>query len=551
MHLQHRRIASIHAAGWAVWALAAASALSPGIALAQVPDVSTAEPPGFAPVQLPVVATEPADATVRQRDNAPAAPRQSGVWLEPRITVQHTVTNNARLDATHVSDQVTEVNPGFRLVSDTARINGFVDYSLRTAHYARGTASDQVWHNLNARGTAEAIENRVFVDVAGVVALQPISAFGAPGADSPANPNMAQTSSFRFSPYLKGSVGSNVDYEARYSVQDTRSDAENRADVTVQGWLLHLGSKPDGHTIIGWALDAMQEDADFSTGRNVDTTTLRARMSYLASPQLLLVGIGGVESTNQLSPTRKSHSIVGFGADWRPSKQTRFFLERESRYFGEAHKVNFEYRTSRTIWSYTDRKGIFAGLGAQSSASMGSLFDLLDSFYARTEPNAIRRTQLVMAEIERRGLPADMQVFQDFLTSSSTLQRLQELSVALLGQRSTFTLAVLRSDTRLLDGTLQLGDDFDTNTRIRQRGWRLMVGHRLTPNASINASFGEMRSVGSVPGLETRVRPLILGWDTLVARRTNVGVQLRRVLSDGSVTRYDESAIMGFITHRF
>jgi len=177
MHLQHRRIASIHAAGWAVWALAAASALSPGIALAQVPDVSTAEPPGFAPVQLPVVATEPADAAVRQRDNAPAAPRQSGVWLEPRITVQHTVTNNARLDATHVSDQVTEVNPGFRLVSDTARINGFVDYSLRTAHYARGTASDQVWHNLNARGTAEAIENRVFVDVAGVVALQPISAF--------------------------------------------------------------------------------------------------------------------------------------------------------------------------------------------------------------------------------------------------------------------------------------------------------------------------------------------------------------------------------------
>jgi uncharacterized protein (PEP-CTERM system associated) len=362
---------------------------------------------------------------------------------------------------------------------------------------------------------------------------------------------MAQTSSFRVSPYLKGSFGSAVDYEARYSLQDTRSDAGNRANVTVQGLLLHLGSKSDGHTTLGWSLDAMQENADFSFGRNIDTTTLRGRVSYLASPQLLLVGIGGVESTNQISPTRSSHSIVGFGADWRPSERTRLFLERESRYFGEAHNVNFEYRTARTVWSYTDRKGIFTGLGAQSSASMGSLFDLLDSFYARTEPNAIRRTQLVLAEIERRGLPADMQVFQDFLTSSSTLQRLQQLSVALLGQRTTFTLEILRSDTRLLDGTLQLGDDFDTNTRIRQRGWRLMVGHRLTPNASINASVGEMRSVGSVPGLETRVRPLILGWDNRVARRTNVGIQLRRVLSDGSITRYDESAIMGFLTHRF
>ena len=42
------------------------------------------------------------------------------------------------------------------------------------------------------------------------------------------------------------------------------------------------------------------------------------------------------------------------------------------------------------------------------------LYDLLDGFYMRTEPNAIRRMQLVQAEIEWMGLPADMQVFQDF-----------------------------------------------------------------------------------------------------------------------------------------
>ena len=531
IYLSHHRIASIPVVGCAVWVLAAAPALLPGFAAAQVPGLSRGQPSSLA-----------------QAKN-PAEPRQSGLWFEPRITIQHTVTNNARLDNTGLGDQMTEVMPGFRLVSDTARIKGFVDYTLRTAHYARNTNSDQVWHNLYARGTVEAVEKLFFVDIAGIATLQPISAFGAPGAFSPANPNMAQTSTFRLSPYFKGNLIGGMDYEARYSIQDTRYDSDNRSNVTVNDWLLHLGRRSFGQ-VWGWGVDATQQNADYSNGRHIDTTALRARLSYLATPQLQVAAIGGVESTNQLTPTRESHDIVGFGVDWRPSERMRILLERESRYFGEAHNVSFEYRTARTVWRYTDKKAVVMGLGAQS-ATMGALSDLLDGFYARMEPNPIRRTQLVQTEIARMGLPADMQVFPDFLTSSSTLQRLQQLSLALLGQRSTLTLLVMRSDTRLLDSSLHLGDDFDINNRIRQRGWNLMFAHRLTQNSSINASLGETQSVGSVPGLETRTRPIILGWNTLVAPRTNVGIQLRRVFSDGNVSRYDESAIMGFITHRF
>jgi len=514
----YRYIASPCLVRWAALALATAPALLPGTVAAQ-------------------------------QDEAQTAPRQPSLVFEPRVSVQHTITNNARLDATSVSDQVTELSPGFQLISNTARIKGFVDYSLHDTFYARESRFNQIWHSLNASAVVEAIEQWAFIDISGVVASQPISAFGAPVNGSPANSNSSQTSSFRISPYIRGRMGGVADYEARYSVQDTRTKTDRRSDVTTQDWLLRLGSQDSGQ-IVGWSADASNQVADYSLGRSIETTALRARVNFAVTPQVLLTAIGGTESTNQLSPTRESHRIAGFGATWQPSERSRLSFERESRYFGEAHNASLEHRTGRTVWRYTDVKAISNGLGAQS-ASLGSLFDLLDGFYTQLEPDPIRRTQLVLAEIERLGLPANVQVFQDFLRSSSTLQRVQQLSLALLGQRSTVTLAISRSNNRSIGGALQLGDDFDNNSRIRQRGWSLWLAHRLTPNSSIYANWGDQRSAGTLPGLETRVRSLVLGWNTLLARRTSAGIQIRRVLSDGPASPYSESAIVGTITHRF
>lgn len=513
-----RRTASASVARCAVLALAAAPAFSPGFAIAQQED-----------------------------EKEPARP--PSVYLEPRVTLQHTVTSNAPLAPTAVSDQVTEIRPGFLFVSNTARIKGFADYSLGGLHYARETGSSHVEHNLNANAVIEAIEQRAFIDVSGIVSSQPISAFGAPVNGSPANPNASQTSTFRLSPYLRGRLGSAAEYEARYSVEDTRTDTVNRSDLLTQDWLLRVGSGKNG-SIVGWSVDASQQTSDFSLGQNIETRTLRGSLNYAVTPHFLISGVGGTESTNQISPTRKSYSITGFGAEWQPSARTRFSVNHENRYFGEAHNIELEHRSARTVWRYTDTRGISNGQNSQS-ASMGSLFDLLNGFYTQQESDPIRRTQLVLAEIARLGLPANAQVLNNFLSSANTVQRSQQLSLALLGQRSMVTLAISQSDNRPLDGALNLGDDFDTNTRIRQRGWSLLLAHRLTPNSSIQASLGAQRSVGTAPGLESRVRSGSLGLNTLLARRTNGSLQVRRTLSDGPASPYSESAVIGTITHRF
>lgn len=489
----------------------------------------------------------PCFAIAQQPDEQASSP-QPGVYLEPRVVFQHTITSNAPLAPIAVSDQLTEISPGFLLVGNTARIKGFADYSLRGMHYARETVSSRVEHNLNANAVIEAIEQRAFIDLSGIVGSQPISAFGPPVNGSPANPNSSQTFTFRISPYLRGRLGSATEYEARYSVQDTRTDTVNRSDYLTQNWLLRVGSGKN-ESIVGWSVDASQQTSDFSLGQNIETRTLRGSLNYAVTPQLLVSGVGGTESTNQISPTRKSYSVTGFGAVWRPSERTRFSVNHENRYFGEAHNIELEHRTARTVWRYVDTRGVSNGQDSQP-ASMGSLFDLLNGFYAQREPDPIRRTQLVLAEIARLGLPANEQVFNNFLRSSNTVQRVQQLSLAMLGQRSIATVAISQSDNRPLDGALNLGDDFDTNTRIRQRGWSLQLAHRLTPNSSIQASLGEQRSVGTAPGLESSVRSASLGLSTLLARRTSGSLQVRRAISDGAIP-YSESAVIGTITHRF
>jgi len=549
MHLSHRRMAIFSVTGCTAWVMSVASLLLHESVLAQVPESGGGQSSEVTMGTLPLIPSASAIGTPgATTPNSSGGPNQSNRWFEPRITIQHTVTSNARLNSAGHSDHVTEVMPGFSLMRDTARVKGFVDYTLRASHYARGTDSDKIWHSLNARGTVEAVEDRLYVDMDGTIGLQAVSAFG-PIGNSAANSNMAETSNFRISPYLKGDLSGGINYEARYGIREIRSDAAINSDATVHDWLLQLGRKPVGQAF-GWVLDATQQNINYSNSRNIESTAFRGRLIYLATLQLRLIGIAGFESTNQRLPTKESHDIVGLGFDWRPSDKSKLFVERQSRYFGSAYNVNLEHRLARAVWRYTDRKDVTVGTAAQSG-STGSLFDLLDGYYTQIEPSPIRRIQLVQAELARMGLPADMQVFPDFLSSSSKLQRQQQLSLALLGRRSTLTFALSRSDARQMDGTLQLGDDFQNNQRIHQRGWNIMFAHRLSPNSTINAAFGDTRSIGSTLGWEARTRTLLIGWNTRIAPRTSLGLQLRRVLSDGNMSQYDESAVMGLITHRF
>ena len=78
------------------------------------------------------------------------APPQAALWVEPRIDLRMTATDNAQLRAGQAqSEQTLEVSPGIRVVTNQARVKGF----LKSVKFTEGQnvkVGDQVsWAVLN------------------------------------------------------------------------------------------------------------------------------------------------------------------------------------------------------------------------------------------------------------------------------------------------------------------------------------------------------------------------------------------------------------------
>jgi len=479
-----------------------------------------------------------------------AAVARKKFWIEPSISVRYTASTNARLTADASSDQFVELVPGLRMVGRTEHVSGFFDYSLKGIHYAKDDGGKHVLHSLNTNFTIQALDRHAFVDISGVAATEPLSAFGAPVLDAPANANVAQRTSFRVSPYWRGSFASFADYELRYALQSTHSNATDAASFRTEDAHFTVGDL-NIKKLLGWRVEAGRQLLHYSVGRDFSSSMLQATLRYMPVSQLALSAIAGAESTDQMTVEQKTTSIAGVGVTWSPFEHTNISVERQKRYFGNAYDIRLQHRMGRAVIGYSDNQNISFGQVAQT-ASMGSLFDLLNTVYESLEPDPGRRAMLVAKELERLGLSANLQVMQDYIRSTATVLRGQQLSLAIMGQRTTVALSLLQTNNRRLDAMIPVGaGDFSSNSNIRQRGWNFVVAHRLTPNSAVNAGWSDMSSIGTVQGLEARSQLLTLGATTLISRRTSFGLQLRHVIFRGSSGNYHESGLIVSMTHRF
>ncbi|MCW5652263.1 TIGR03016 family PEP-CTERM system-associated outer membrane protein [Hydrogenophaga sp.] len=476
-------------------------------------------------------------------------PRPS-VWIEPRISTGVLITNNGNLSATSPqSEQILEVTPGVRAVFNRPRAKGFFDYSLSTQYRLQNTSGDALRHLLNTAMTFEAVDDRVFVDVSGVVADESISAFGtlAPGYS---NANTSRTSSFRVSPYLRGVLAGAVNYELRVGMEKASTATGSRSDVTVQDASARLRSDMTGR-MLGWSLDAQTVSTEYTLGRRTRSDQVLGGLNYAPSSLLMLTAQAGVESNDVLSASRENYSITGLSLDWRPSNRTRLVAGVQKRYFGTGYNVLFEHRTARTVWRFSDTRDAVNNPLDPGGATLGTVYSLLDSLYTAQEPDPVRRAQLVQAELLRLGLPADANSINNFLSSSATLVRSQQLSLALVGVRNGVTFTLLRGNSRRLGPSANLGDDFDVSESIRQRSWSVNYSHRLTPLTTFAAGVGRQTNEGSVAGLSNTLTTFTVGATTRLAARTSGTVQLQRSIYDQVGAPYREVAISANITHRF
>ena len=475
------------------------------------------------------------------------------ITVTPRVTMSETITDNVRLVGSNPqSEQITEVTPGIRINIAGTRLKTYFDLGLNQVIYAQGTSPNrsQIQNALNTFGTFEAVDNLAYVDFSGTVSQQTVSAFGTQSASNTSvNANQAEVSNYRISPYLRGRLFHAADYEARYSRTITRSDAVAASDVDSADTSLRLSGN-SAFRNLGWSTDASRQTISYSEGRTSEADRVNFGLTYALTPQFNVSASAGRESNNFRALDKESSSTYSVGLNWRPSQLTGVSATRSRRPFGDSHNVSLEHRSARTVWRFTDSRDVTTTPSQTGFGSIGAIYDLLFSQFASLEPDPIARATLVDAFLQANGIAPSSNVVSNFLSSALSLQRSQNLSFSLLGQRSTVTFVATRTESNRLDSLATSVDDLATSSKIRQQGFNINFSHRLTPDYSMGALWSQQKTSGDANTQVTRLRSANLNLTGRIGKRTTAVVGLRRAVFSGQVP-YTENALTGNLNVQF
>jgi uncharacterized protein (PEP-CTERM system associated) len=480
----------------------------------------------------------------------------AGTWtITPSVAVRETATDNARLsDKNKESDLISDITPGILVEGVGGRSKLRFDYQMHNLVYASDSSRNKTQHALNAFGTLEALEDWFFIDASGMISQQSISPFGgAPssGVNTNGNDNSTQTSTYRLSPYIRGTLGGFADYQLRYNLTTTSSAASQANDSDTK----QLVGTLKGVTALaslGWSVDASSQEVNFDSGRSNEADRLRGVLTYQINPHFRVSLIGGREANDYLTTDKETYTTKGAGFDWSPTERTLVSASREDRFFGKSNTFSVSHRTAGSSWKYTETKDASVQTN-QQSANL-TFFDVL---YALTPTDWTdeQRTAQVYKWIDVLNVPAEAPVQGGFLTSGVTLQHRRQLSFALLGARNTVTFTASRSESENMSagvGTgILIGTDFVDVRNVRQRLISVNWSHKLTAMSSLVGSVSRLNSTGSGnTSLETTQQTYSLDFTTKLGPNTSAGFGARHIVVDGT-TNYTENALTGVLSHRF
>lgn len=513
------------------------------------------------PVSGPASATIPtASNTSGSFTSDPTATQQRSWTIKPRVTLTETLTDNVNVNRStngKQSDLITELAPGIRVEARTARLKGYLDYTLRGQFYAQ-TDDTRTQNALNAFGTLEAIDNWLFLDFSGVIAQQAISAFGVQSpSNGTINNNSAETATYRLSPYIRGQIAGMVNYSLRYNASTTRSDNSAVSNIDLTQWTGQLrGSTP--FKSLQWTIDGNQQTTDYSLGRKTEAEILRAMLTYAVFPQFRISLSGGQESNNYASINQETNSTYGYGFDWNPTERTKFSAFKEKRFFGDGHNVSFDHRFPMSSIRFTDTRDVSVLPNQFVNTGRGTYYDI---FYQQcnqqlaasiTDPAqlAIASDTCANNSLSRSGLSQNTQVISGFTTSQATIRRNQQLSLAIFGVRNSITFLFNRSESQGVLALQSSNDAISQGSTIKQQGFSVNLAHRLSEISNLNVTASRQESTGS--GLNTQKTTTNLyqvNVSTKLGAKTTGSLSARRSEFDSNANPYTENALIGTVSY--
>jgi uncharacterized protein (PEP-CTERM system associated) len=472
----------------------------------------------------------------------------------PAINFIETYTDNVDLVGSKAKgDWVSELAPQLRFDGTSARAKWNFDYQRHELAYSHDKTRNSAQNLLNAFGTLEAGDKWLYVDGRGSVTQQTISAFG---VQAPSNVNVtknrAETSTYQLSPYIRGSLGGTAGYQLRYNWTNSRSDSAVLSDVRTREWVGDLNGKTTFSALL-WSVQAGSQRSRASNGLDTVADHVRGSLSYQFDPQFRMSLIGGREANDYATLTKKRTNTNGFGLDWAPAETTSISAMKEKRFFGNGHTFSFKHRTPLSAWEYSDNKDVTILPSQLASASVGTIYDLLNFIYTSQFPDPVQRGQVVRQYLQAQGIPENTQVISGFLTSTTYVERAQQASIALLGARNTVTFVAMQSDRQSLSNVSNMLGDFANSSDVLQRGLSTRWAHKLSAVSALTLALGWTQTIGSgLVNQESKQRRLDLLFATQWGPKTFFSLGARRmyVLTGGS-SGYRENALTGALTIQF
>ena len=468
--------------------------------------------------------------------------------ITPNITVDETLTNNAKLSATdHRPDLVSQVSPGLQMRSAAGWAQGYLNYSLVGVTYARSTSPDSIQQSLQSAIQTQMLDHHLFVDGMASISRQNISALGPQTPDASLRTgNQTQVESVSLTPYVQGVLAGNVAYRLGGNYSKMHSGAEGLGNSADSGGNAHLGTAQTTARI-GWGLDVSDDQSRFSGGRT--TTNKSAVGSLIFSPdgELQFTLRGGREGNNVKTLDVKYDTTYGAGLKWIPSERTTLVLQEDKRYFGDAYTLSFEHRSAQTVWMISDTRQVVDNGSTASQGPSLTAFDLVYAQLASKYPDPVARANQTLLELQALGLNPLVVIPTGFLTDAVSLQRNISFSVAYIGLRTTLLLAAQQGDTSRLDPLSTAVDSLSSGTSIRTRSLSLSASHRLSPLDSANLMLTESRTLDRDSGSHSTLRTISANWLKQLSLRANSSLGLRRSISSGD-SPYTESALLATLS---
>jgi len=291
-----------------------------------------------------------------------AMPVHAVDWLfEPSVRASATYTDNVGQSADNEEDAIIlTATPGFTLQSQgSRRVEATVSYDLSGVARFGGEDDNDLYHNLNASGYAELVEDFLFVDAVAQVSQELISLLGSPASAEINDFNRATAGSYSVSPYIKKRFGTFADAEARYTLSGAIFGEGASSDL-VNNELSASVNSGSRFSTLTWGLGySFRDVSDRNGGIGGDTsyTYERADLSlgYALTRKFRLIGNVGNEwityDSALAAANDRDDSLWSAGFAWSPSRRTSLEATMGERFFGDTYSLSASYRARESVWT--------------------------------------------------------------------------------------------------------------------------------------------------------------------------------------------------------